>query len=378
MKAHIQDRAALNAISPAAMSAYARASGWTKIADYGKHSDVYSAEGKPELILPRNQNLADYMNVVSHVIRVFAETGDIDELVLYRELITADRDVVRIQAKTDDAGGSVAVGDGVNLLHGAREMLLAAACSLKTPKRLYRAAANQEATNFVNSVRLGQTDQSSYVINLLTPTIAPPLQKTLGPEFGSDDPLERRVTKRLAQALDATREATDRTVAGGGGSFVEAVGRGVSVNLCEALVELISSFPQLDTSIVWARTRPMKSLRQVVRFSSHDAPILSEAARTLRERKPELDVRIVGFVHRLTRPEKEMDGTVELRALINGKHLTVSAVLPQSDYERAIQAHKSKSIVVMAGDLERVGQRWKLLHSRIADVAAAEESESGD
>ena len=44
------------------------------------------------------------------------------------------------------------------------------------------------------------------------------------------------------------------------------------------------------------------------------------------------------------------------------------AVLKQSDYERAIQAHETKSPLVMEGDLERTGQRWRLLNPRIADV----------
>ena len=59
MRVHIRDIEALKAVSPAALSAYARASGWTKTEEYGDHSDVYAADRMPEIILPRHQSLGD-------------------------------------------------------------------------------------------------------------------------------------------------------------------------------------------------------------------------------------------------------------------------------------------------------------------------------
>ena len=52
MRVNIRDRDALQAVSPAALSAYARAAGWSKLESYGEHSDVYAAERMPEVILP--------------------------------------------------------------------------------------------------------------------------------------------------------------------------------------------------------------------------------------------------------------------------------------------------------------------------------------
>ena len=71
---------------------------------------------------------------------------------------------------------------------------------------------------------------------------------------------------------------------------------------------------------------------------------------------------------RLKRDEREVDGTITLRAYIDEQILSVVAVLSQSDYGRAIQAHEEKALVVAEGDLERFGQRWHLLNPRIAAV----------
>ena len=367
MRVDIRDRDALQAISPAALSAYARAAGWSKLESYGDHSDVYVAEKMPEVILPRTERLGDYASVVSRLIEIFAKVAEREELSLYRDLVTADRDVIRVRvAESDD--GSLTVNSGVDLIAGSRDLLLAAACSLREPQALYRAGANKEANDLLDQVRIGQTEQGSFVVALLTPVVPPPIP-TLFPDWpASDDPIERRLTRRLTEALVAAREATESAVEERGNAFAHAVEKGVSANLCEALVKLIGPFPELDISVTWARTRPMPSARQVVGFGRSDAPLLSEAARVFRDREPQLDRLLFGIVQRLKRDETEADGTISLSTSIDGQHLSVAAVLKQSDYEKAIQAHKDRAPVMLKGDLERSGQRWRLLNPRVTGV----------
>ena len=379
MRVSIWDKEPLLEISPAALSAYARSAGWRRTDSYGNSSDVYVSEERPEIILPRTQRLGDYANVVSQLIEIFAEAADTDELSLYRDLVTADRDVIRVRA-SEDNDGAVRISDGIDLVCGAHDMVLAAVCSLGAPRPVYRAGANKEAMDYVGNIRMGQTEQGSFVVTLLTPVVCPPMQEVLWSDVArNDDPIERQMTKRLASALRATREAAERVVGGDADAFSEAVERGASANLCEALVRLIEPFPTLDVSLTWARTHPMNRVRDVVRFGKGDAPILREAARLFRDRSPRADVHVVGFVHRLKREEGEVDGSITLRAYIDGEQgqeLSVSAVLSQEDYERAIQAHKKRALVVAQGDLERYGQRWRLLNPRIeALVPVPEETE---
>jgi hypothetical protein len=375
MRAGIRDSEALLAISPAALSAYARAEGWARNGAYGDHADVYAAEELPEITLPRTRRLGDYAHVVSRLIDIFAQVADMDEISIYRDLVTADRDVIRVRA-AESNDGAVAVDDGLSLMQGASDMLLAAACSLRNPQPLYRAGANKEASDFMRRVRLGQTEHGSFVITLLTPVIPPPLQPSFDPDWTPDeDSGERLVTRRLADALETVRHATERTVGGDIDAFYEAVEHGVSANLCESLVTLIEPFPTLDIGLTWARTRPMPSARSLVRFANDDAPIIREAARSFRDREPQPDVRLFGFVQQLRRDEEETDGTITLRASVDGQQTrSVTTVLSQSHYQRAIQAHSLKAPVVAEGDLERAGQRWHLRNPRITSIISAEDS----
>ncbi len=152
---------------------------------------------------------------------------------------------------------------------------------------------------------------------------------------------------------------------------------GVSANLCEALVRIIEPFPALDINVSWARTRPTTT-SGTVRFGQSDAALLREAARLLRERAPKPDMRLHGFVRILEHGEKEADGTIRLRTEIDGQRQSVTAVLEQADYECAVQAHGDRVPVVLLGDLERAGQRWKLLNARIEDVLRDDGQEPED
>ena len=367
MKVSIHDRGALLAVSPAALSAYARVAGWSRKEPYRMHSDIYVGEARPEIIVPRTERLGDYASVVATLIETFADFAGQDELNVYRSLVIADRDVIRVRAAESD-DGSVTLNDGVDLIGGARDLLLSAACSLREPQPVYRAGANREATDLLKQVRLGQTDQGSFVVTLLTPVVPPPMPTLFPDPDDQNAPIERQMTKRLAEALTAARQAAERTAAGDEGAFGEAVANGVSANLCEALVRLIEPFPTLDLGVSWARTRPVTVPGPVVRFGRADAALLRAAARSLRDRAPRPDELLYGFVHLLKRGEAAEAGTIGLAADIDGHQQSVVTFLERRDYERVVQAHGDRAPVVLTGDLERLGQRWRLLNPRIVKI----------
>ena len=270
---------------------------------------------------------------------------------------------MRVRTADADDDGSVSLDVGVEIVSNARDMLLAAACAARTPQALYRAGANKEANDYMRRVRLGQTERGSFVVTLLAPV--PPqlqLQPQLDPTWASieDEPMERKVTRRLMYALEASRSAAEQALSGDGAAFERAVEAGVSANLCEAVANLIDQSNGIDVSVTWARTRPTPEPMRRIVFSSSDAEILKEAARTFRARQPKPDVTLVGTVYKLKRDQDEVEGSVTLKALIDDRLQSVTAVLDQSNYDVAVSAHGRQAPVVVTGDLERVKQRWQI------------------
>lgn len=367
MRVSIRDAEALRAVTPTALSTYARAAGWSMHERYRKHSDVYVCEGRPDIIIPRTERLGDYASIVAGMIETFAQVAEQDELTIYRLLTTADRDVVSLRvAESDD--GSVKLNDGADLIGGARDLLLSVACSLRNPRGVYRAGANHDATDLLKDMRLGQTDRGSFVVTLLTPVIPPAMSASSPASEDLNAPKERQLTRRLAQAANAAREMVERMAVGQRDAVGESVASGVSANLCEALVRIIEPFTTLDVGVTWAQTRPMAAPENTVPFGRADAALLKEAARSLRDRTPRSGVRVYGVIRLLKRDPTTGDGTIHLAADIDGQCRSVSAVLDSEDYERAVLAHGDNALVILSGDLDRLGQRWRLLNPQLENV----------
>lgn len=374
MNANLSDRQVLLAVSPMALSAYARTSGWAKTEAYGDHSDVYTGPSLPEIIVPRTRQLGDYAMVVARLISIFTQAAEVGEATLYNDLVTSDRDVVRMRVSDTDGDGGIDLDSGARLVNGTRDLVLAAACSLHSPRPLYRPGAHQEANDFLRQAQLGPTERGSFIVTLLTPVIPPPLQEPLFPDLpDADVPTARMVTRRLGQGLDAARRAVGEATRGDATAFPEAVASGVSANLCEALADMIEPFAMTNISVTWARTRPLTTTRQAIGFVSDDVPILREAARAFRSREPRPNERLFGYVRILRRDESVRDGTITMRAPIDGTVRSVTATLTQSDYDRAIGAHKSQVSIIVDGDLERIGPRWHLHNPHIIEVISDED-----
>lgn len=369
MRAQIFDADALRAVSPSALSAFARGEGWARIEAYGRHADVYAAEGRPELIIPRTDRLGDYPSVVSKLLGLISQAIGRDEISTYRDVIGADRDIVRVRALGGDDDGSVMLDAGVKIVALARDMLLAAACAVRSPQPLYRAGANREASDYMRRVKLGQTEHGSFVVTLLAPV--PPLlqsaQLPLDHSWSSidEEPIERMITRGLVVALDASRTAAEMALSGHSGAFETAVASGVSANLCEAVAGLIDQSEGIDISLTWARTRPAPEITRRVAFSRNDAEILKEAARTFRLRQPKPDVTLYGSVHKLKRDQDEIEGVVTLKAIVEDKLQSVRAILDPPNYSTAVQAHDAQQQIIATGDLQRVGQRWQLTNAHV-------------
>jgi hypothetical protein len=362
MKARIIDAGALRAVSPQALSAYAKAEGWLPSGErYGEHSHIYvRTDEKSEAIIPGTTAIGDYLNVVAELVALFSRVEGRDELQIYRDLTTADRDMVRVRSPKANNDGSVRIDAGVDLVVHARNLVLSAACSAWNPRPSYRAGKVRRADEYMSRVRLGQTEQSSFVVTLLSP-VPPAIEPQTG--FWPNEPFERLVTRRLAEGLDAAALAIEKYNLNPGGGlaiFENAVHQGVSANLCEAAANLSDRGDGIEVSITWARTRPAPKPRWSRIFTRAEGEMLREVARVFHEKQPRPDEQIEGLIIKLARDEPYFDGRVTLRAWIDGMLRSVQAELQPADYDLAIQAHRANLPIVAEGTLERVGLRWRL------------------
>ena len=369
-----------NSVTPRGVHAYLAVNGWRKIGPYhGNTGDVYclQEDEREAVLVPASTKFSDYVTRLMQLAETLGRVENRRQSTVLTDLSLAEVDLIRVRLPKAYHDNTIPLSTGVGLLDESRKLLLAAACSASSPQRLFRAGRNQKAAAYIDNVRLGQTEPGSFVVNLLAP-VTPSLTKSDAAQLPLLEPFERRVAQMLVSGLRASREATELVNRGEDiGAFEERISRGVSANLCQAAANLINSGSGLDVSVSWALTRQphedQANERAAVAFVPSDAPVLEEAAHILSDRQEQCDERIVGYVSALARDQSDPEGRATIKAIIDGALVSVKADFSQSEYDRITDAHARRLSVSLEGDLQREGQRWRLMNPRDLTVAEDED-----
>lgn len=290
------------------------------------------------------------------------------------EIARSDADVQYVRTRPSGDPGTTPIEDGVRAFESLHQWVLVNAVSASSDRqRLVQPSRKPaQALDFMRSVRLGPTFEGSYVLTVYIP-IPPLIGQLVSDTPGSgvlemDQPFQRRVSLSLRESTVHAVAAADEVIRLGRGmeSFTERVGSGVNANLCEALSGFSNGGSEpVDIDFSWALSRPMEPTPPVVVTPNHVA-VLREAAKELRARTPEEDVRVVGAVVRLHREGSTGPGEVCIAGIVDGdlndRLRRVWCDLPEESYGIATQAHDRGATVSVTGTLARRGNRYVLQH----------------
>ena len=368
---HAREKLGLASVSLRSLNTYLSSHGWRKTDSYADSGFVFGLENETSELLVPARVLSDYQRRIEDILETLADVEQRESLAILRDVTTSEYDLIRVHLPDPTLGGTVLISEGVSLFQESHNLLLAAACSASRPQRAYRAGRNQEANDYMDSVRFGQTEMGSFVASLLSPV--PPnlvgqadLNTGLPPE-----PFARRVTRKLVSGLRSVKTAV--TLADHGGdisAFEQSVPQGVSANLCEAIANLldVESSGGFDVSVSWSLVREPPEGRVKVDFNGSDTPVLREASRILRDRQERPNERIDGYVYSLARGQAQFTGRVTLKAIVDGAISSVRVDFTPPDYSGIVEAHNERKVVSLEGDLRRDGQRWVLDNPRDLEV----------
>ncbi len=171
MTTHLPDPGDLTAISPRSLRYYLEAQGWQRTGEYGDHAHVYGrTETNTELLVPRSSGLADYARRVHELLRFLSQLEERTPWAVLRDFSLAETDLIRVQLPEAHTGPSIPIADAALLLTEAQKLLGAAACSASKPQRAYRTGRNKAASDYLQTVHMGQTERGSFIINHCCPT----------------------------------------------------------------------------------------------------------------------------------------------------------------------------------------------------------------
>jgi hypothetical protein len=365
MKVSLRDKQALEALQPLDVAAYLKTRGWTEQVAPGRPWAVFHCKDF-EIDLPLRKDLRDFSLRMADALRTLELVEGRDQITILADLSISSADIVRVRiidAETDD--GTLSLTRAAEIVAGAKDMMLAAACAAVDPKIYYPSRKPQVASDYLRNVRMGQTERGSFVLTLLSRVPPRLIGGAEQSELGIPEPFARRVTNTLSDALSSVEQASYAAFTTGNlDPFDAAVAHGVSANLCAALAGLTGADDQprnVDIGLSWARSRqPQHGLTSKFSVSSDWSPVLKEAARILKQKAPREQFELLGPVFRLVKDPDKTEGDVTVRSQVDEEPRNVWMRLSGANYQTAVQAHSEGRLISAIGELRKESGRYTL------------------
>lgn len=322
------------------------------------HSLEYTEE---EIVLPENKNVKGYFDLLMSLISKLQRTYNKTIEKTFNAITGITEDLIKVRVSHEDIkNGTILLEDGVKLVQGARELMISAVNSTIQKKRLFIGKTTQEASDYVEHLRLGQTEVGSYIVNVFSE-----IRKQKIPALFEDMSFDRRVTEQVIQSIKKVSEVineykkNDRIEI-----FDEAVFDGVSANLCKSIIDISGADVKRDVGFDIIINNNIKIADKIFSYNIErgDIPYISMGYDYLINKNELYGVEISGFVFRLARDEDEEEGVINIAAIIDDKPRKIKVYLNQKDYENAISAHRDQKIVSIIGDLFIETRKAKMIN----------------
>ena len=371
MIVQIRDRAALSSLSIVSLRAYLVSREWNNEGQWGERPATIFAKDHGgrnwEIIVPHQDTVAGYAEGMAECVKVLAAVEERSQLDVFYDLAGAGADVIRLRSANGKSGESLSLRQSASMLNEAYRMLEAGARAAEKPRAAYRGKLSADVAEYLDSVQPMPGYTQGYALTLHSPVpVGFERQEDLGDDFHA--PFSRLVTTTLAQGLQHSSDALEKAVSSDTlDSFREAVPRGVSANLCDAVAELARKGDGVEIGLSWAGVRPPSALQAdapTFRFSPHSADILAEAARSFRHHEPSLDQALIAQVVRLEREPEEFDGRATILYVMEGQPIRLRVKFEEGAYGIVIQAFQQRDPISLDGDIYRVGNTYELRNPR--------------
>lgn len=237
------------------------------------------------------------------------------QLEIVEDISSANADVVRSRLVGIRHLGEISVESGRAVYDEARNLILAAACAALEKKAVFPKRKPEQALQYLARARFGIPQPGSYIMKIISP-VGPKLDRETD-LFGvvySEEPFERKTVRTLSEALLAMQTASqEMALTGKFEPMQAAVEKGVSANMCEAIVGLHAGGGErgVELTFSWSPLRgaPLNSVQDVA-ISPDAIPIISEAARIFRQTETVNNSEVIG-VEYMTDDSSEAEGLWE-------------------------------------------------------------------
>jgi hypothetical protein len=366
----------LDTLTPITLREYAQTRGW-KLVQSALASKLFvlnSPEYGRQVTLPMDANAPDFADAAKLFLEKISGLEQISETTLLDRIRTLGEDTLRIKIpRTGRNEGELPFTYAQELLAGAKQIIMASACSVVNPQVQHPRLSRTEAQQMADKASLGHTEQGSFVLRISCPIDS----VDYSPSEGRGQTGYSFVRLALVNVLKASCQLVSAVDAGTLDDFIEEQKRSpapiLSANLCEGISRLYDdrlSGPVV-VSVDWSPKERIAGdeLPCEVRIPKEYFSRISEAGSELRRLTALVPNRFIGTVEEL---EGEMGddgrrlGDVIVSLLLGeGETVRAKLTLSASHYKSAVDAHLSKGAYVQITGILHPGRQPR----RLTDIS---------
>ena len=239
------------------------------------------------------------------------------------------------------SNGSLSLIDGINILESARKIVEAAALSAIEPRAYYQGPRFYQAREYLEKVRIGQTEQGSYIFNIISPLNS---KENISNYPLQSEPYERRVVKTLFRALSSLRATSEREE-----DLTNAVEQGISGNLCNALAAMSGNKDRLSFSFRLLDSLKLElsnDISKEIVLPSQILPKIRQLGKKLRERKSVINK------HRL--PKIVVEGVKTQSVRLEPTHTQIKGLVVRLEWSGGDQKAKVTIVATIEDEAKEV------------------------
>ncbi|MDO6537412.1 hypothetical protein Q4524_02350 [Alteromonas stellipolaris] len=369
----VELKKAIESITPDLLQGYLESQSWVKDGTISNKAIIWHRDNvdsySQEVIQPTDSNIRSYEQRLIEAIKSVAEFESRTVLAVIDDMLNFSSDLIKVRVVHPDVeGGTIPLEDGVLLIEKSRDLMIASTLSTFKKQKVFNGSRSQNAQDFLSKLKLGQTEIGSFIVNLISPIeINTEIQKD-----SCETSLARSVTVNLARSLTAISEAMNNYANSKSVfDFEETVTKGVSANLCDALIGLSGRAKTRRFSIMikagGLEPGPIH-YSDNYEFSSQSIPNLEAASEYLKGRYTVRNFEVCGFVSVLKHLPNEDNGQIIVKALVRGKIKSIAIQLSLDEYWQAFEAHKVGNEIACIGTLNVSPKSAQLLDPKGFDV----------
>lgn len=347
-------------VAPADVAEWLGLHGWRRVAHLGEIAERWQGESN-QVTVPMLESSPDFALRWAEMLDQLSRTLDTDPAGVMLAVTKAGSDVAEFRA-TGQIDDSLPLGDAATFIDSVRRWMQASANSALQPRSYFGHSVPDAAREHARKVRMGQTRRGSYIVPVISrlPILSPDDDDdaVLFDEV-SYQPFARTAMLRLAEGLGTLRDLTHGPTAPSRSKITEAVGAGVSSELCEAVANTLEteSISGLEISFNWAERLPVANAPRVMSLEEDAVEVIRQVENILKGEPVVGRQTVTGYVKRLDRGEDDEVGRVTLRILDNDKARNVTIELNDDDYHVAGEANTERKMVSATGILHRTPGR---------------------